>query len=1312
MVRRLLVGKRARFDTRSAAVLHELHDVAGVAALKRVRLCRRYEIEGVAESLWHCAVTEVFADPAEDELLPEQVLEAASGRSHLSVAYVPGQFDQRADAAEQALALLGSVGTRVRVADLYLLEGALGAADMVAIESTLVNPVDSMVLSDEVPTTLSERIESAAPIPEVRDYLDPALRERVRAELTPAMSAEDAAVVAAYFEHNAGRAPTETELRLLDTYWSDHCRHTTFTTALKQVELPAAGPLSEPIRSTWEQVERARAELRRTGEPTLMELATIVMRVRRARGELPQVVFSDEVNACTVRVAARIGEQTVPYLVLFKNETHNHPTEIEPFGGAATCLGGAIRDPLSGRAYVYQAMRVTGAADPRTGVAQRLAGKLPQRVITRTAAAGYSSYGNQIGLATGIVDEYYHPGYVAKRLEVGAVVGAVPESQVRREQPVAGDVVLLIGGRTGRDGIGGASGSSRGHSRRSIERAGAEVQKGNPPTERALQRLFRSAEFASCVKRCNDFGAGGVAVAVGEIAAGIDINLDAVPLKYRGLTGTEIAISESQERMAVVVEPRDVPRVRAMAAAENLECTLIASVTDDHTMRMRWNATIVAEIGRDFLDSAGAPRSAAVRVATPRMDSAEAAELIAWHRWTFAEGAGSAAGAGNAAGTGGGADAEGGSIGPLPTAAHPSAEASAGLASIAALPTLLADLRFASRRGLGEWFDPSIGSRTLIAPYGGRTQYAPAEAMAALLPDPNARTATVMAHGFDPYLSAWSPYHGAYLAVVEALTRAVAAGARYDSITLSLQEYFPSPRQDPERWGLPTAALLGAVQAQLDLGVTAIGGKDSMSGSYEGLDVPPTLIAFALGTTESVTASHFDADEGPVFLVNAPLHDRLLPAAAELRAVLRGVDAAIASGTVFAARALRAGGVGIALAQMSFGETVGFETRFGTQELPPPFAAAYGAFVVQLKRGQREQDLIESGVPAAAITELGTVRRDGVLRYGDYAFEVAGLYRAWSQLLEEVFPLSEADERGVSDAAAPPDKTAAGGPKPAADSETTGRSLRRASVAHPLVVIPVFPGSNCEDDSRSAFEAAGAVVRTVVVRNATIEALEQSLAELAAALTRTQILMVPGGFSAGDEPGGSGKFIAAVLRAGRVREVIERHFVEGDNLILGICNGFQGLVRTGLVPFGRFTTRDEQSPTLAPNTVGRHIARTVWTRVAAAGGPWTTLVEPGTVVAEPISHGEGRFVWDERSVEDLVHRGQVSTQYVDYTGRLRHERPWNPNGSVAGVEGITSPDGRFLGKMAHSERLRPGLFRNLPEAPTLRLFESGVRFFA
>lgn len=1258
-VRSILVGANGAVDTRSTTLTDELAARAVIPPGVRARVYRRYDLRGISGEELAAVLPVLFADPAEEEVIERLPPEDAGRRITIAAELLPGQFDQRADAAEQALRMLGFPEAEVKIADIYLIEATAAARtplDRSAITSVLVNPVERRLLLGSPDTRFSDRAPEPEPPRRLPEFL-------AGEACGFSFSDADRECIVAYFR-DRGHEPSETELALLATYWSDHCRHTTFRTELSEVEIE-----SEEVSATWARFLEERRRRDEGERPlTLMEIATAAARWSAGDGELPEVILSGEVNAATVEIDARIGENQERWAVLFKNETHNHPTEIEPFGGAATCLGGAIRDPLSGRAYVYQAMRLSAGADPNPREEKALPGKLSSYAIARGAAAGYSSYGNQIGIATGLVDELYHPGYRAKRFEMGAVVGAAPAAQIRREEPVPGDLVLLIGGRTGRDGVGGATGSSRSHDERSIERAGAEVQKGNPPIERALQRLFRRTDFARLVKRSNDFGAGGVAVAVGEIAPGVAVDLDRVPLKYDGLTATEIAISESQERMAVVVAAEDLEMARAFAAAERLEATPIATITAEPRLVMRYRGEVVVEIDRDFLESAGAMRSTSVRVRTIEP-------------YTY-EGATPRREAGVEARHERGAATSGDAPDHPPSADRP-------------LPERLGDPRYADRRALAERFDASIGGGALLAPYGGRFQRSPAVASASRLPHPAARTATVMAWGFDPDLSASSPYHGAYTAVVEALARLAATGVPRGGEWLSLQEYFPRPDEDPDRWGLPLGALLGAFQAQLDLGVRAIGGKDSMSGSYETLDVPPTLVAVALGVTEEdwVRPSHATLPGAPIVLLPVPSDERGLPSAGAFLENRAALERAAALGLVTAATVIRADGVDAAVARMCFGEHLGFVAETGIGGL----AAGYGSILVELAP---DTAIDELGVNACL---LGRTQREPVFEWGGRRYGLDELYHAWHEtgVIETVYGIGD-NSTTVNELREYSAEVSRRTVQAPSGEDDWGRPMPSHRGTGPGVLLPVFYGTNCEDDTRRAFERAGARVDEYVVDPARPE-------EFARRLAAAQILMLPGGFSAGDEPAGSGKYIAALLRSPAIREVLEREYIEGDRLILGVCNGFQAMIRLGLVPFGRIVEREEGFPILAPNSVGHHVARHVVTRLRSNRGPWLDRVPVGTFEFLPVSHGEGRFAAAPERIETLLGDGQVATQYVDWSGEPTDDRPWNPNGSLAAVEGLTSPDGRFFGRMAHSERVVPGGYRNLPAIEPIAIFENGVR---
>ena len=1236
MVSRVYVEKKPGFDVEAQQLAHELRDILGIERLEGLRLVNRYDVEGISDELFEQCVPTVFSEPQSDVAALE--MPAAEGAAVFAVEYLPGQFDQRADSASECIQLI-SQGERpeVRSAKVYLLEGPLADEDVAAIKHYVINPIEAREASLEPRETL--RMEQPVPpmVETVEGFLD--LDEAGLAVFIAdrglAMDLADLAFCQRYFAEE-GRNPTITEIKMIDTYWSDHCRHTTFGTVLDDVRID-----DEAVRAAFEKYLAMRHELGRDEKPVcLMDMGTIGARWLKAKGILTGLDESEEINACTVKVKVDVDGEEQDWLYLFKNETHNHPTEIEPFGGAATCVGGAIRDPLSGRSYVYQAMRVTGAADPTVPVADTIPGKLPQRKLVTTAAAGYSSYGNQIGLATGQVHELYHPGYAAKRMEIGAVVGATPADHVRRETPAPGDVVVLLGGRTGRDGIGGATGSSKAHSVESLESCGAEVQKGNAPVERKIQRLFRRGDACRMIKRCNDFGAGGVSVAVGELADGLFVNLNKVPKKYEGLDGTELAIAESQERMAVALAAEDVDAFIALAHEENLEATPIAEVTEEARVRMEWNGTTIVDVSREFLNSNGAAKHQDVHVL--RGGSYE-------RTWT------------------------GDTLGER-------------------LHALVTDLNVCSNKGLSERFDSTIGAATALMPFGGARQLTPAMAMVAKLPVfGETTTVSGMAWGFNPYLTEANQFDGSYAAVVESVAKLAAAGFKREDMYLTFQEYFEKLRDEPERWGKPAAAVLGALMAQVDLGVGAIGGKDSMSGSFEQLDVPPTLVSFAtaVGSIDRVTSPEFKGAGRRVARIAPAAYDGVVPEAAGLLEAIAVVERLIGEGAALAVSTPGYGGTAEALFKMSVGNGIGLalDEAVTADEL---FAPAYGSFLVELAD--------DAAVPAA-----GDAVRVDVLGETTEAYEfaacgetipLANLQEAWESQLEPVFPYRAEGERvePVSFSSAAP-------------------LTYNGTIARPRVVIPVFPGNNCEYDSARAFEQAGAVVDTFVINNLTPDKVAESTAELVRLINNSQIIMLPGGFSGGDEPDGSAKFITAFFRAPAVTEAVRDLLQNRDGLMLGICNGFQALVKLGLVPFGDIRPMDETCPTLTFNNIGRHQSRLVRTRVASSLSPWLSRCEVGDVHTVPVSHGEGRFVASDELLAQLRDAGQIATQYVGADGQPSMDLGVNPNGSAWAVEGITSPDGRVLGKMGHSERRGAGLYQNVPGDLFQPLFEGGVGYF-
>ena len=1251
MVSRIYVEKRAGFDVEAQQLKSELTEILGVTGLTGLRLINRYDVEGASEELFRSCIPTVFSEPQVDHAYDE-LPSSPDAAAVFAVEYLPGQFDQRADSASECIQLI-SQGERpaVRSAKVYILEGALSEADIDVIKHYVVNPVEARLASLEKPETLVAETPDPEPV-EVLDgfrELDEAGLAAFIAERGLAMDAADIRFCQEYFTEE-GRDPSITEIRVIDTYWSDHCRHTTFGTVLDEVKIDDA-----VVQEAFDRYMEMRHELGRDEKPVcLMDMGTLGAKWLKHTGQLTGLDESEEINACTVKVTVDVDGEDQDWLFLFKNETHNHPTEIEPFGGAATCIGGAIRDPLSGRSYVYQAMRVTGAADPTVPVAETLEGKLPQRKLVTTAAAGYASYGNQIGLATGQVSELYHPGYVAKRMEVGAVVGATPASHVRREEPAPGDKIILLGGRTGRDGIGGATGSSKAHNVESIEKDGAEVQKGNAPMERKLQRLFRRGDACRLIKRCNDFGAGGVSVAVGELADGLYIDLDQVTKKYEGLDGTELAISESQERMAVAVAEDDVDEFMAYATEENLEATVIAEVTHEKRVRMAWNGDVIVDLSRAFLASNGAPKHQSVHV------TARQVWQPAWEGATLAE----------------------------------------------RMRALVTDLNVCSNKGLSERFDSTIGAATVLMPFGGRTQLTPAQAMVAKFPvDGETSTASAMAWGFNPYLMEADQFAGAYLSVVESVSRLVAAGFSRKRAYLSFQEYFERLRDVPERWGKPAAAVLGALMAQVDLGVGAIGGKDSMSGSFEDLDVPPTLVSFAVSTgrADHAVSPEFKGAGHPVFrIAPASYGDDHRPDPSQLLAVFDAIECLTQDGSALALATPGYGGGAEALFKMCVGNQIGFELADDV-DIESLFEPMYGSFIVEVEDAAALDAL---AADSFVIEPLGTTVEGYVLETATEQIDLAELQEAWESGIEGVFPYrTPAEEAKKLDDVEQLTFTCS-------DTGRIAPVYAGEKFARPRVIIPVFPGNNCEYDSARAFRAAGAEADVFVINNLSPEAVAESTHELARRIRESQIVMIPGGFSGGDEPDGSAKFITAFFRAPEVTEAVRDLLQARDGLMLGICNGFQALVKLGLVPYGDIVDATPEAPTLTFNTIGRHQSRLVRTRVASDLSPWLSACKPGEVYTVAISHGEGRFVASEAVQRELIAGGQIATQYVDEAGAPSMDLSVNPNGSVLAIEGITSPDGRVFGKMGHVERRGENLYRNVPGEKFMPIFESGVGYFA
>ena len=1228
MVYRIYVEKKPGFDGEARQLQNELTSLLGIGSLTGLRLLNRYDVEGISEQLFRQCVDTVFSEPPVDSVCTE--LPAHSGTA-FAVEYLPGQFDQRADSAAECIQLI-SQGERplVRSARVYLLDGDLTGAQVEEIKKYVINPVEAREASLETRDTLQMTYAVPQAVATLTGFgqLDEAgLKDFIR-DNGLAMDFGDIKFCQDYFRSEQ-RDPTITEIKMIDTYWSDHCRHTTFGTILDDVRIDDA-----MVQEAFDRYMALRQQTGRDAKPRcLMDVATIGAKALKQQGILKNVDESDEINACTVKIKCDVDGEDQDWLFLFKNETHNHPTEIEPFGGAATCIGGAIRDPLSGRSYVYQAMRVTGAGDPLVPVSQTLPGKLPQRKLVTTAAAGYSSYGNQIGLATGQVDEIYHPGYVAKRMEIGAVVGATPASHVRRECPAPGDKIVLLGGRTGRDGIGGATGSSKAHNHESLESCGAEVQKGNAPIERKLQRLFRREDACRMIKRCNDFGAGGVSVAIGELADGLFIDLNKVTKKYEGLDGTELAISESQERMAVALAPQDVDRFIALAAEENLEATPVATVTEEKRLKMVWNGATIVDISRDFLNSNGAEKHQNVHIQKGTVWQPQ------WAGSTFGQ----------------------------------------------QMESMVGDLNICSKKGLSERFDSTIGAATVLMPFGGSHQLTPQMAMAAKLPvDGETTTCSGMAWGYNPYLTSADPYKGAMLAVVESVTKLVAAGFHYQDAYLTFQEYFERLGDKPERWGKPLAALLGALDAQMGLGIGAIGGKDSMSGSFEELDVPPTLVSFAtaIGKTHRVVSTEFKKGHSSVVLLR-PFYkeDGVTPNFESLKSNYYIASQMMEEGIVLSASSVGYGGIAEALFKMGLGNHVGFRmiADMSPEEM---FEPAYGSLVLE----------IATGAPAGKL--LGVTTREYQFTACGETLDSAALQEIWESKLEPVYPYRKA-----------------GPTVEAISGSVRAPAAPKMSVAKPKVIIPVFPGTNCEYDTAKAFRAAGAEPEILVIRNLTPADVTASCEALVKAIDQSQIVMLPGGFSGGDEPDGSAKFIASFFRSPAVTEAVRRLLFQRDGLMLGICNGFQALIKLGLVPYGDIQPIGPDDPTLTFNTIGRHQSMLVRTRVASTGSPWLSRCVLGEEHLVPISHGEGRFVAPKAVLDQLVANGQVATQYIDADGRPTMDLRYNPNGSMLAIEGIISPDGRILGKMGHSERRGDRLYENVSGDKFQPIFEGGVDYF-
>ncbi|MCD8011115.1 MAG: phosphoribosylformylglycinamidine synthase [Lachnospiraceae bacterium] len=1248
-VKRIYVEKKPAYAVAARGLKEEIESFLGIRTVTKVRVLIRYDMENLSEATYEAARGLVFSEPPVDDLY-EGTFPRAEGAHVFSVEYLPGQFDQRADSAEQCVKLLKEDEEPIiRSATTYVIEGEVSDEEMTAIQSLCINPVDSRLADGDVPETLVTQFEEPADVKifdGFRTMEEAPLRELYES-LNLAMTFADFRFIQEYFAGEEQRDPTMTEIRVLDTYWSDHCRHTTFQTELKDISF-TDGDYREEMEETYQEYLADRADVygdRKDKYVCLMDLALIAMKKLKKEGKLTDQEETDEINACSIVVPVTVDGETEEWLINFKNETHNHPTEIEPFGGAATCLGGAIRDPLSGRTYVYQAMRVTGAADPTAPVEKTLAGKLPQKKIVTDAARGYSSYGNQIGLATGYVKEIYHPGYVAKRMEIGAVMGAAPRKNVIRETSDPGDIILLIGGRTGRDGCGGATGSSKAHNSSSLATCGAEVQKGNAPTERKIQRLFRRPEVSRLIRKCNDFGAGGVSVAIGELADGLWIDLNMVPKKYAGLDGTEIAISESQERMAVVIDPENLVEMMGYIREENLEAVVVAEVKEEKRLVMYWRDKVIVDISRDFLNTNGAHQETDLRVRVP--------------------------------------NEEGTLLNKEPVAPDQVQEK---------WMDTLRDLNVCSQKGLVEMFDSTVGAGSVLMPYGGKYQLTETQAMAAKLPLTSGETdaVTMMSYGFDPYLTSWSPYHGAQYAVISSVAKIVAGGGDFRSIHFTFQEFFRKLGTDPERWGEPFAALLGAYKAQKGFGLASIGGKDSMSGSFNEIDVPPTLVSFAVDMAKEgdILPPELKQAGDQLVLFSIRKNAKGLPDYAQIRALYEAIHEDMQAGRITAAYEVERMGLAEAVAKMAFGNKLGvsIDPNFPAREF---FAAGWGNIVAEVPAE-------EVAHLKAAGCVIGEVTAEAKLAYGEAVLDLEEAIRAWSAPLEKVFPTHVTET-----------KTPVESPL----YDTKDIYICNHKLAQPRVFIPAFPGTNCEMDSARAMERAGARAVVKVMRNLTAEDIRSSVDEFAKEIAQAQIIFFPGGFSAGDEPDGSAKFFAATFRNAKIREEVEKLLNERDGLALGICNGFQALIKLGLVPEGKIVPQGAAAPTLTFNTVGRHISRMNYVKVVTNKSPWLQLADLGGVYCNPASHGEGRFVADDAWLEKLFANGQVATQYCDPDGNVSMDETWNSNGSFRAIEGITSPDGRVLGKMLHNERQGASLQKNIYGDQDMRIFEAGVRYF-
>ncbi len=1236
---RVYVEKRKGFDIEVKRMKKELKEFLHIDSVTNIRLLNRYDIAYITQEVYQKALNTIFSEPQSDIIYEEELKDV--GEYAFAVSYLRGQYDQRADSCVQCIRTIDShLNPIVKTAKIYIISGSLTEEEKNKIKKSVINPIEAEEVSLERVDTLDMTYLMPQDVKMLEGFIGFSKEdlEAFRKSEGLAMSLEDLIYFQSYFISEK-RNPSYTELKVVDTYWSDHCRHTTFMTELTHIEIEE-GEFASPIQAALKEYHGMREALytQKKKQVSLMDMATISVKYLKKKGKLKELVESAEINACTIEDKIKVDGKEEDYLILFKNETHNHPTEIEPYGGAATCLGGAIRDPLSGRAYVYQAMRVTGSADPREKIEDTLAGKLPQRVITKTAAKGYSSYGNQIGLATGEVKEYYHEGYKAKRLEVGAVVGAVKKSHVKREEPTPGDVILLIGGATGRDGCGGATGSSKEHTEDSLKECGSEVQKGNPVEERKLQRLFRNPEFSKRIKRCNDFGAGGVCVAIGEIAEGLRLDLDQVPVKYMGLDATELAISESQERMAIAIERSDLDHMSALCHAENLNAVCVAEVTEEKRLVMTWRGKEVVNIDRNFLDSAGVTQKRTAKITAPKIDR------------------------------------------------------SVKEFSKEAILDTLQDLNVGLQKGLGIQFDGSIGAASVLMPYGGKNQLTKEVGMVAKVPVIEGETtaATYMTHGFDPYLSEMSPFHGALYAVVESVAKIVALGADYTKTYLSFQEYFERLGEDATKWGKPVASLLGALKAQKELGIGAIGGKDSMSGTFENRSVPPTLISFTcnLGDASTCVSGSLKAPGNSLVYVNIPKDNQLMPSFDHMHKAYQAIYTLVREGNVQSAYAVGRGGVAAALTQMAIGNEIGISVQLPAHI--EPFASYYGDLILEVS-----QDVAYT-LNSKIFTIIGSTTKENILAINEVRYSFKEAIQAMLSPLEKVFTHKIDSDQEAKDATFKAERKI---------------YVAKNRVAKPQVVIPVFPGTNCEYDTRRAFEKAGATVEEVLFANRTSQAIEASIEKLGQAIKASQIIAFPGGFSAGDEPDGSGKFIASAFRSAKLKEAVHAHLYQKGGLILGICNGFQVLVKLGLLPYGEIREMDENDPTLTYNTIGKHISLMAKTKITSVQSPWLNYTRLGDIHEIPLSHGEGRFVAPEALLERLIAKGQVFSQYVDANGVASQDGNVNVNGSMHNIEGIVSEDGKIIGKMGHSERVGPFVHKNIPGHKDQQIFLSGVDYF-